>query len=158
MSDSFDVEITMSIDIEAIERELVGAEVKVIQAARADMLNDIRKQWTGWKYKDKKPEQRGNSFRGWKGSEQTQANAFAILIENQARTYHDPTKGYSAYVKRRKGAQPEFEIVFENLLQSNVPRLVDDLSAAIADTINTDGPPKRVRQNRTSSYQRMTIE
>ena len=49
MSDSFDVEITMSIDIEAIERELVGAEVKVIQAARADMLNDIRKQWTGWK-------------------------------------------------------------------------------------------------------------
>jgi len=157
VADSFEVDFRLSFDADNLERELIGEELRVVQEARKTILRDIQKQWVGWKYKGRDPQTVGNSRRAWKASEQTQAGTFAIIIENEAKHYRSG-RSYTAAVRRSKGARPEVEIVWENLLESNLPQLQRDLAEAIARTIDTEGPPKRVRQNRQSSYQRIQIE
>ena len=157
MADSFDIEQTIAFNVGDLERELVESEVRVVQEARKQMLNDIKEQWTGWKYKGREEITTGNSLRAWKASEETQLGSFLIIIENEAKHYRSG-KTYTAAVRRSKGAKVEVEIVWKNLLESNLPRLEQDLADAIDRTLTTEGPPKRVRQNRQSKYQRITIE
>ena len=52
------------------------------------------------------------SRRAWKGYEDTTAETLSIVIENKARSYYG-NRAYAAYVKRRKGAEPEAAIVLE---------------------------------------------
>ena len=157
MSDSFDVDATMQFDVENVLRELSATEVLIVQKHREKMIDDIRGQWVGWRYKDRDPITVGRSLDGWRGSEQTQVGEWAILIENKARSW-DTGESYVKDVRRHRGAQPEYEIVRENLLQSNIPELIEELTAAIGDDLTAAGPPKRVRKNKNTKYQEIKLE
>ena len=87
MSDSFDVDATMQFDVENVLRELSATEVLIVQKHREKMIDDIRGEWVGWKYKGRDAITVGRSLDGWKGSEQTQIGEWAILIENKARSW-----------------------------------------------------------------------
>jgi hypothetical protein len=153
-----DVNVSIGVDLSDLERALTDAESKVMQKHRAKMVSAIKDQmWRGWKYKGRDPDSTGRSRRAWKGYEQTTEGTRSIIIENEARGFYSG-KGYAAYVKRRKGAKPEAEIVLENLLQLHLPDLIEELTAEIDHSLNTESPPKRVRKNKTSTYKPMSLK
>jgi len=157
MADSVDVDIRIGFDLPELEGRLSDAQARVMQEHRQKMVRAIRNDmWTGWKYANNPPEP-GRSRRAWKGYEETTADTLSIIIENRARSYYGE-RAYSAYVKRRKGAEPEYLIVQENLLQSFLSPLIDEMQSTIGDELNTAGPPRRARTNRNSTYQTMNLE
>ena len=157
MSNDVDVDIRIGFDLPDLERQLTDAQARVMQKHRERMVRTIRNEmWVGWKYANNPPEP-GRSRRAWKGYEDTTAETLSIVIENKARSYYG-NRAYAAYVKRRKGAEPEAAIVLENLLQSHLPALIDDMQSTIGDELNTASPPRRVRQNRSSTYKTMNLE
>jgi hypothetical protein len=157
VSDSASVKISIGFDASALQRILTDAEARIMREHREQMLTDIRRQWTGWKYKGRNPASVGRSLAGWKASEQTTEGVREIVITNKARGYYTD-KPYSAYVARKKGATPEWEVALQNLLESNLPAMQADLEAAIVDALTTEGPPKRVRENKSSTYKRISLE
>ena len=157
MADSASVEITIGWDADRLEGILSDAMAKIMREHREQMLKDIRAQWSGWKYKGRNPATVGRSRAGWKGAEQTTEGRRSIIITNDARGYSSG-KAYAAYVTRSRGGLEEWQIVWRNLLESNVPAMVDDLEAAFIAGLHTDGPPKRVRENKNSTYKRILLE
>ena len=157
LGDSASVEITIGWDADRLEGIMSDAMAQIMREHRETMLNDIRKQWSGWKYKGRNPLSVGRSRAGWKASEQTTEGKREIILENDARGYYS-NKPYSAHVARTKGGTQEWKIVRQNLLESNVPAMIEDLEAAIIAGLHTDGPPKRVRKNKSSSYKTISLE
>ena len=163
MGDSIDVEITIGFDARHLERQLVESEVDVMQKHRNKMLEGIDVMWRGWKYRGVPADRQGRSRRAWRGYEQTTEGIRQIIIENNARTYPNRDgsgggKPYAAYITRSGAAREEWRIVREKLLLSFVPALIDDLESEIARNLNVEGPPKKVRENKTSTKSTFQIE
>ena len=156
MGDSIDVEITMGFDARDLDRQLTATESEVMQDHRNKMLEGLDLMWRGWQYKGIPPDRRGRSRRAWKGYEQTTEGIREIIIENNARTYpnRDGTGGgkpYAGYITRSGASVPEWKNARQKLLQSFVPALIEDLESEISRNINTPGPAKQVRKNKTST-------
>ena len=158
MADSIDVNITIGFDASDLERQLTATESEVMQNHRKLMLNGIRSQmWIGWQYKGIPPNRQGRSLEGWTGYEQTTEGIREIIIENRARSYYG-NKPYSGYVKRSGSAVEEFKVVRRKLLQSFVPALIEDLESEIARNLDTPGPAKKVRKNKSSTKISLDLE
>ena len=163
MADSVDVEIKIEFDASDLDRQLTETESNVMQDHRKTMLNGIRRMWTGWKYKNVPSSRQGRSLEGWTGYEQTTEGIREIIIENKARTYppkngSSGNKPYSGYVKRSGSAVEEYKVVQRKLLQSFVPALIEDLESEIARNLNTPGPAKKVRRNKSSTKISLDLE
>ncbi len=163
MGDSIEVDITIQFDGTDLERQLTATESEIMQEHRAKMLSGIRQMWQGWQYKNIPSDRRGRSLEGWTGYEQTTEGIREIIIENDARTY--PTKSgrssnrpYAAYVTRSGATVEEWRVVRQKLLQSFVPALIEDLESEIAQNIDTPGPAKKVRKNKTSDKITLDLE
>ena len=157
MAESASVEITVSFDGTDLARILSDVEAEVMREHRVLMVKAIKDQWVGWKYKGRNLETVGRSQKGWHAEEQTTEGMRTIVFKNDARGFYSG-KPYVKHVARSKAARPEWEIARENLLDSNVPAFVADLEAAIADAIDTPGPAKKVRKNKSSTYKSLTLQ
>jgi hypothetical protein len=157
VADSVDVEITMGFDASDLDRILTDTEAQVMQDHRKKMVQHIRKNWVGWQYKNVPTDQRGRSGAAWRGYEQTTEGIREIIIENKARSYRED-KPYAGYVKRAGAHRVEWEIVRQKLLQSHLPALIEDLESSIDRSLDTPGPAKKVRRNKTSTTTRLSLE
>ena len=163
MADSIDVEITLGFDATDLERQLNKTEAEVMQDHRKKMVAYIDRAWRGWKYKGISADRQGRSREAWTGYEQTTEGVREIIIENRARTYPNKdgsggNKPYASYVKRSGSAVEEHKIVRQNLLQSFVPALIEDLESEIGRSLDTPGPAKKVRKNKTSTKTSLDLE
>ena len=163
MADSVDVEIKIEFDASDLDRQLTETESNVMQDHRKTMLNGIRRMWTGWKYKNVPSSRQGRSLEGWTGYEQTTEGIREIIIENKARTYPNRDgsgggKPYASYVTRSGASVPEWRIARVKLLQSFVPALIEDLESEIARNLDTPGPAKKVRKNKSSTKISLDLE
>ena len=156
MSDSVAVQIAIGLDLSDLDRPLEQAELRVLQDYREKILKLIRHRWTGWKYAGRTPASIGRSLAGWKGHEQSTEGIREIVIENEATGYYSG-KPYVEFVRRSKGRTPEAEALAEIIGKQITPLLVTALLDAILDTIESDGPPKKVRENKSSTYSTMTL-
>jgi hypothetical protein len=147
----------MGFDASDLDRILSDTEAQVMQDHRKKMVRHIRKNWGPWEYKNVPTDQRGRSGEAWKGYEQTTEGIREIIIENKARTYRG-NKPYAGYVKRAGALRVEWEIVREKLLQSHLPALIDDLESTIDRSLDTPGPAKKVRRNKSSDITRLSLE
>ena len=157
MADSIDVNITIGFDASDLERQLTATESEVMQDHRNKMLNGLDMMWRGWKYKGLPPDRQGRSREAWRGYEQTTEGIREIIIENRARSYYG-NKPYAGYVKRVGSAGEEFKVVRRKLLQSFVPALIEDLESEIARNLDTPGPAKKVRKNKSSTKISLDLE
>ncbi len=157
VGESASVEITIGFNAEHIDRILSESEARLMREHREAMIAAIKSEWIGWKYKGRNLATVGRSRAGWHAEEQTTEGTRTIIIKNDARGYYSG-KPYAGYVARRKGGIPEWKIVWENLLESNVPAFVADLEAAISSAIDAPGPAKKVRKNKASKYKTLKIE
>lgn len=157
MADSVDVEITMGFDASDLDRILTDTEAQVMNEHQKKMVNFIAKEWVGWQYKNVPTDQRGRSRAGWKGYEQTTEGIREIIIENKARSYRG-NEPYAGYVTRSGYSTPEWIFMRRTLLQSHVPALIEDLASTIDRSLDTPGPAKRVRRNKTSDITRLSLE
>jgi len=128
----------------------------VLKEYREKILKFIRQQWTGWKYAGRTRESKGRSLAGWKGHEQSTEGIREIVIENEATGYYSG-KPYVEFVRRSKGRTPEAEALAEIIGKQITPLLVTSLLDAILETIDSGGPPKKVRENKSSTYSTMTL-
>lgn len=158
MGDSVDVEIKIEFDGRELDRQLSATESEVMQDHRKKMLLHIDRAWTGWQYKGIPPDRQGRSGEAWTGYEQTTEGIREIIIENEARSYGKNPRPYAGYVKRSGATVEEYKVVQQKLLQSFVPALIDDLESEIARNLDTPGPAKKVRRNKTSTQQTINIE
>ena len=163
MADSIDVNITIGFDASDLERQLTATESEVMQDHRNKMLNGLDMMWRGWKYKGLPPDRQGRSREAWRGYEQTTEGIREIIIENQARTYPNKDgsgggKPYASYVTRSGASVPEWRIARVKLLQSFVPALIEDLESEIARNLDTPGPAKKVRKNKSSTKISLDLE
>jgi hypothetical protein len=147
----------MGFDASDLDRILTDTEAQVMQDHRKKMVQHIRKNWVGWQYKNVPTDQRGRSGEAWRGYEQTTEGIREIIIENKARSYRG-NKPYAGYVKRSGSHRVEWEIVRQKLLQSHVPALIEDLESTIDRSLDTPGPAKKVRRNKTSTTTRLSLE
>ena len=157
MADSIEVDITIGFDATDLERQLTDSEAKLMRSHRIKMLNYIDTAWTGWRYKGIPSNRQGRSGEGWTGYEQTTEGIREIVIENDARSYYG-NKPYAAYVTRSGATVEEWRVVRQKLLQSFVPALIEDLESEIAQNIDTPGPAKKVRKNKTSEKITLDLE
>lgn len=157
MADSVDVEITMGFDASDLDRILTDTEAKLMRDHRRKMIDFIDRSWVGWQYKNVPTDQRGRSGAAWRGYEQTTEGIREIIIENKARSYRG-NKPYAGYVKRAGAHRVEWEIVRQKLLQSHLPALIEDLESSIDRSLETPGPAKKVRRNKTSTTTRLSLE
>mgnify|MGYP003648950556 FL=1 len=157
MADSVDVEIIMGFDASDLDRILTDTEAQVMQDHRKKMVQHIRKEWVGWQYKNVPTDQRGRSGEAWHGYEQTTEGIREIIIENKARTYRGG-KPYAGYVTRSGYSTPEWIFMRRTLLQSHVPALIEDLESTIDRSLDTPGPAKKVRRNKSSDITRLSLE
>ena len=163
MADSVDVEITIAFDGTDLDRQLSASESEVMQEHRKKMINGIRNMWTGWQYKGIPSDRQGRSLEAWTGYEQTTEGMREIIIENQARSYPSKNgrggnKPYAGYITRVGSTKEEYKVVREKLLQSFVPALIEDLESEIGKNMDTPGPAKKVRRNKTSTKTSLDIE
>lgn len=163
MADSVDVEITIGFDGSELERQLSATESEVMQDHRKKMLLHIDQVWTGWQYKRIPPDRQGRSGEAWTGFEQTTEGIREIIIENKARSYPSKSgrggnKPYAGYVKRAGSTVEEHKVVRRKLLQSFVPALIEDLESEIGRNLDTPGPAKKVRKNKTSTKTSIDFE
>jgi hypothetical protein len=156
VSDSVAVQIAIGLDLSDLDRPLEAAELVVLKEYREKILKFIRQQWTGWKYVGRTRESKGRSLAGWKGHEQSTEGIREIVIENEATGYYSG-KAYVEFVRRSKGRTPEAEVLAEIIGKQITPLLVTSLLDAILETIESDGPPKKVRENKSSTYSTMTL-
>ena len=156
MSDSVAVQIAIGLDLSDLDRPLEDAELVVLKEYREKILKFIRQQWTGWKYAGRTRESKGRSLAGWKGHEQSTEGFREVVIENEATGYYSG-KPYVEFVRRSKGRTPEAEALAEIIGKQITPLLVTSLLNAILETIDSGGPPKKVRENKSSTYSTMTL-
>ena len=157
MADSIDVNITIGFDASDLERQLTDTEAKLMRDYRNQMLAFIDRNWVGWQYKNIPPSRQGRSGEAWTGFVQTTEGIREIIIENRARSYYG-NKPYAGYVKRVGSAVEEFKVVRRKLLQSFVPALIEDLESEIARNLDTPGPAKKVRKNKSSTKISLDLE
>ena len=157
MGDSIEVDITIAFDGTDLERQLTATESEIMQDHRDKMLDGIDRMWQGWQYKGIPSTRQGRSREGWTGYEQTTEGIREIIIENDARSYYG-NKPYAAYVTRSGATVEEWRVVRQKLLQSFVPALIEDLESEIAQNIDTPGPAKKVRKNKTSEAITLDLE
>ena len=157
MADSVDVEITMGFDASDLDRILTDTEAEVMRDHRRKMIDFIDRSWVGWQYKNVPTDHRGRSGEGWHGYEQTTEGIREIIIENKARTYRG-NKPYAGNVTRSGYSTPEWIFMRRTLLQSHVPALIEDLESTIDRSLDTPGPAKKVRRNKSSDITRLSLE
>ena len=163
MADSVDVEITIAFDGTDLDRQLSASESEVMQKHRKKMMIHIDSMWTGWQYKGITSDRQGRSREAWTGYEQTTEGMREIIIENQARSYPSKNgrggnKPYAGYVTRVGSTKEEYKVVRQKLLQSFVPALIEDLESEIGKNMDTPGPAKKVRKNKTSDKISIRLE
>lgn len=148
-----ETQITTSIDLRGIEERLDGEALRVFEDHAGSMLKVIKNQWVGWKYEGRRREEIGESRRGWKHDIQATEGIRTMLFFNKAKTPKTPEgggKSYSSYVKRRKGAVEEWQLVRDRLLVEEVPKMI----RAVIDALRNDlsrGAVRQVRGNQAST-------
>ena len=140
MSDEVGIDIVSSIDLRDLESRLTGEVLRVFDKNGRDMKTAIIKRWRGWKYK-------GRDMRTIRRE---------LIFFNNARGYYT-NKPYAAYVARRKGQTPEWLIMRDMLIREQLPKMIKEVTEALAKGMQR-GPAKRVRENKQTSYTRLSIE
>jgi hypothetical protein len=148
---SADVVVTTSVDFTGIERILLNSERRVLQRNGQAILRFIRTAWTGWSYVGRpKKAPRNVSMRAWRRDIETTEDKAVLRITNRARDWRTGIHEYVAYVRRKKGADPEYLSVFNDVEAEFIPRMRQEL----IDEVNKNvGAPKRARKlrDRTST-------
>jgi hypothetical protein len=140
----FDVQVTTTMPPD-VTGTVTAAEFRVLSQYRDVILRAFREAWTGWKYAGRPPDApRLVSFDAWTATVDTQGHRPVLVISNNARGYASG-RDYVAQVRRKKGARPEWELVFEDVERSLVPKLAAELAKAIGESIGRPGPPRPVR-------------
>ena len=141
--------MTTSLDLPALARRLNAAELKIMRDGGDKIVKRIKGKWVGWKYESAPKDKRGRSRAGWRRTLTSNTDPITLTVYNDARSYYgeDP---YVEHVARSKGATPEYEIAFEDVLTNEVPGLRSTLIAAIVAAMNEPAPPRRVRANKAS--------
>ena len=142
---SFDVKVTMNLDVPSIARRLIGEERRVLQRHGGQIKGEIKKKWTGWQYLGRDPKSIGRSQAAWDYNVQGTAQPFELRIFNAARSYYG-NHPYVAFVHRAGVREPEHVVVFKWLVFERLAKLEADLTAAILKSIATGatGPMKQV--------------
>ena len=151
-----DVKIETSIDLN-LDQRLSAAAADAFAVEAEDMKIAILNQWEGWKYKGRRPETLGRSRRAWDYKLQATEDPRTITFINKARSYYG-NKPYAAYVGRTKMATKEWILVQAMLVEKHLPRLRDRMIQAIQDAVRTPGRRVKVRENKTSSYKRFSLD
>ena len=151
-----DVKIETSIDLRLDER-IEGAALDAFDSSASEMKQAILNQWKGWKYKNRRLETVGRSRRAGDYKLQATEDPRQIVFTNHARSYYG-NKPYAAYVGRTKTARKEWLIVRDMLVDRHLPRLRDRMIQALKDALRTPGRRVKVRENKTSSYKRFSLE
>lgn len=139
-----DMTVSMSLDVPAIEGMLARDELAILKRHQVEIVKEIKAKWTGWKYEGRSPESVGRSRAAWKGRVQGTRPPFELVISNMARGYYSD-KPYTAFVRRRMGAEPEHVIIYKWLVFERLPRLERELAEAITRNIGTPRPMKALR-------------
>lgn len=150
-----DVKIETSIDLKLDER-IEGAAIEVFDTATREMRQAVLGQWSGWKYKGRRLETTGRSHAAWRFDTQATEDPRTITFTNKARSHYG-NKPYAAHVGRTKTARKEWLIVRDMLVDRHLPRLRDRMIQAIKDAIRTPGRRVKVRENKTTSYNKLKI-
>ena len=151
-----DVKIDTSINLD-LDQRLSSAAADVFAIEAEEMKRATLNQWKGWKYKGRRPETLGRSRRAWDYKLQATEDPRQIVFINKARSYYG-NKPYAAFVARTKTATKEWILVQAMLTERHLPRLRDRMIQAIKDALRTPGRRVKVRENKTSSYKRFSLE
>jgi len=155
MSDPVSIEITTSIDLTHIMQRLEGEALEVFEDHGKIMEEAIRAKWVGWKYIGRDRASIGNSRAGWGHTLQATEGKREINFFNKARDYYTG-EAYAAKVSRKKGATPEWIIMRDMLIVDYLPAMIKAVTAAVAKGMKA-GPKKKVRENRSTGYTRISI-
>ncbi len=156
MSDEVGIDIVSSIDLRDLESRLTGEVLRVFEDNGREMKAAIFKRWRGWKYKGRDMRTIGRSSAGWGYEVQATTGRRELILFNNARGYYT-NKPYAAYVARRKGQTPEWLIMRDMLIREQLPKMIKEVTEALAKGMQ-HGPAKRVRENKQTSYTRLSIE
>ena len=159
----FEADLTITevgVDMADLQRRLAGRELEIFQQAAQQMMIDARDYWTGWKYKGRPASAPRNvSGRAWISELQITEGIRQIIMSNQARDWRTKRKAYASYVKRRKGDVEEWTVIRDILIARNLPKLIDDLTRAVHETLAENEPRKTLRANTTpTDYQSMNFD
>jgi hypothetical protein len=150
------VAVSMSLDVPAIEGRLLADELRILREHQRSIVEGIKAKWTGWKYENRNPASVGRSRAAWKGKVQGTKYPYNLTISCAARGYYNG-KPYAAFVRRSKGAEEEYVVVFRWLVFERLPKLEADLTAAILANVGTPRPMKAVRTNKPSTTKSITL-
>tara|TARA_R110000782_G_scaffold208436_1_gene296834 strand:+ start:124 stop:597 length:474 start_codon:yes stop_codon:yes gene_type:complete len=153
--DPVSMQITTTIDLTHILQRLEGEALDIFEENGRVMQSAIKKQWTGWKYKNRDRATVGNSRSGWGHKIQATEGKRQILFFNKAKGYYSG-KSYASHVSRSKGATPEWELARDMIIVTYLPKMIKEVTAAINKGMRP-GPRKTVRGNHSTSYSRITI-
>ena len=155
-----DVKIETSIDLTLDER-IEGAALDAFDTTAREMKQAIWDQWKGWRYEGMSSravaQQTRRSRDAWGYELQATEDPRTITFINKARSYYG-NKPYAGYVARSKMATKEWILVQAMLVEKHLPVLRDRMIQAIQDAIRTPGRRVKVRENKTSSYKRFSLD
>ena len=155
-----DVKIETSINLKLDER-IEGAALDAFDSSAREMKQAILDQWKGWRYKGMSSlavaQQTRRSRDAWRYELQATEDPRTITFINKARSYYG-NKPYAAFVARTKTATKEWILGQAMLTERHLPRLRDRMIQAIKDALRTPGRRVKVRENKTSSYKRFSLE
>lgn len=142
-----DIDITTNIpDLPELNRRLSDSARRVLVGYETQMLEQYQDGWVGWKYKGRPPgAPRNVSMQAWKTRVQSTREGAALIVENNAKDWRTNTKTYAAFVKRKKGAQPEWLVFQKRTEETILPVLAQDLAKAVEESYDKPAPTRKIR-------------
>ena len=150
------VQITTGIDLTDLQSRLEGPALSAFEDSGKEMLQGIKHQWVGWKYKGRSDKTTGRSKGGWKYELQATEGIRSVMFSNVATGYYSG-KLYAGHVARKRGAQKEWEIVQDILTRDYLPKLIARVTEALQNAL-AGGRRVKVRTNKSTTHTVLNLE
>jgi hypothetical protein len=151
--------LSLNFDVADLERRLLDSERAVLVNYESAILEGIRDDWVGWKYKGRPDDApRLVSWDAWASRIETTEGRARLFLFNRARDWKTKTRAYAAYVHRVDDKTPEWERVFDDIVDNVVPSLIRDLTAEIEKNLSAPKKRQRLRTSGGGRTVRRTME